>query len=92
MKETLSVGSRVKISENYHWAKNAVGVITQPPNCIVQMFDGWQDNIREVKSLKGILLFYWVKFDESYFDADDDGPYEEAAIDSDYLNLLDKKE
>ena len=37
-------------------------------------------------------LFYWVKFDEPQLDADGDGPYHEAEIDSDYLNLLDEQE
>ncbi|MGI8848818.1 MAG: hypothetical protein ACR2HT_01460 [Pyrinomonadaceae bacterium] len=92
MKENLSVESRIEISENYHWAKNAVGVVTQPPDYIVEMSDGWRGNIREVESLRGILSFYWVKFDEPQLDADGDGPYHEAEIDSDYLNLLDEQE
>ncbi len=56
------------------------------------MSDGWRGNIREVESLRGILSFYWVKFDEPQLDADGDGPYHEAEIDSDYLNLLDEQE
>ena len=55
------------------------------------MSDGWQDNIRLVKSLRGILSFYWIKFDEPQIDVDGDGPYQEAEIDSAYLNLLDEK-
>jgi hypothetical protein len=85
MENSFSVGSRIKISDNYHWAKNATGIIIQPPNVIVEMSDGWKGNVREVKSLKGILLFYWVKFDEPQIDADGDGPYQEAEIDSNFI-------
>ena len=88
MDDFFSAGSRVKISESCHWAKNATGKITQPPNYIVKMSDGWKGIVREVKSLKGVLLFYWVKFDESQIDADGDGPYHEAEIESEYLQLI----
>ena len=87
MENLFSIGSKIKISENYHWAKNATGKITQPPKFIVDMSDGWKENVREVKSLKGILFFYWVKFDEPQVDADGDGLYREAEIDSNYLIL-----
>ena len=87
MKTKLSVGSRIKISENYHWAKNATGRIAQPPNYIVQTSDGWKRHFREVKTLKGISTFYWITFDESQFDADGDGPYQEAEIDSNFIYL-----
>jgi hypothetical protein len=87
MDKSFSVGNIVKVSENYHWAKNAIGEIKQPPNYIVEMSDGWKGYVREVKSLKGMLLFYWVEFRESQIDADGDGPYHEAEIDSAYLKL-----
>jgi hypothetical protein len=35
--------------------------------------------------LKGILLFYWVKFVEPQTDADGDGRYQEAEIDSNFI-------
>jgi hypothetical protein len=92
MDEIFTVGSRVKISEDYHWAKNAIGEIMQPPNFIVEMSEGWKGNVREVKSLQGVLSFYWVKFDEPQIDADGDGPYYEAEIDANYLYLLIEQE
>lgn len=85
MNNTFSIGSRVSISENYHWAKNAIGTISKPPEVVQEMSDGWKGNVREVKSLKGVLLFYWVKFDEPQIDADGDGPYQEAEIDSNFI-------
>jgi hypothetical protein len=92
MDEIFTVGSWVKISENYHWAKNATGEIAQQPNFIVEMSEGWKGNVREVESLQGILSFYWVKFDEPQIDADGDGPYYEAEIDANYLHLLIEQE
>jgi hypothetical protein len=87
MNKLFSAGNRIKVSENYHWAKNAIGEIIQPPDCVVGMSDGWKGNVREVESLKGVLLFYWIKFDESQIDFDGDGPYHEAEIDAEYLKL-----
>jgi len=49
------------------------------------MSDGWHGPYREVASLKGVLIFHWVEFDHPHRDADGDGPYLEAEIDSDYL-------
>ena len=88
MGETLAVGSRIKISANYHFAENVTGEITQPPAFIIENSDGWKEIVREVKYSKGILFFYWVKFDEPQIDEDGDGPYQEAEIDSEHLILL----
>jgi hypothetical protein len=49
------------------------------------MLDGWRGLHREVPSLRGTLIFYWVRFDQPHRDADGDGPYSEAEIESDYL-------
>ena len=87
MENTFSVRDRIKISEKYHWPKNATGEIGQPPKYIVEMPEGWKGIVREVNSLKGILLFYWVKFDEPQIDADGDSPYQEAEIDSNFILL-----
>ena len=87
MENIFSVGDRIKISENYHWAKKATGEVVAPPKYIVEISKGWKGNVRELNSLKGILLFYWVKFDEPQIDADSDGPYQEAEIDSNFISL-----
>jgi hypothetical protein len=59
--------------------------VVEPPDAIVAMSDGWRGLRREVPSLRGTLIFYWVRFDRPHHDADGDGPYSEAEIESDYL-------
>ena len=90
MGEILTVGSRIKISESYYWAKNATGEIAPPPAKIIETSDGWNGIARKVSSLKGSLLFYWVKFEVPQIDADGD-VYHEAEVDSNYLSLLVEK-
>lgn len=85
MKTIFSVGDPIKISQNYHWAKNATGRVAQPPSYIVQTSNGWKEHFREVKTLKGISIFYWIIFDKAQIDADGDGPYQEAEIDSNFI-------
>jgi hypothetical protein len=82
---TFSAGDRIIVSEQYHWAKGAVGTVVQPPGAIVAMSGGWSGLQHEVPSLRGTLIFYWVRFDQPHRDADGDGPYSEAEIESDYL-------
>lgn len=91
MSEDFSPGDRIRISEDYDWAKSELGTIMQPPGYVVNFADGWDGNHRNVPSLKGLLVFYWVKFDQSQIDTDGDGPYDEAEIDSDYLIRLENK-
>jgi hypothetical protein len=57
----------------------------QPPGYVVNFADVWDGIHREVSSLKGMLTFYWIKFDLPQMDADGDGPYAEAEIDENYL-------
>jgi hypothetical protein len=91
MKTNFSIGSRIKISEGYSWAKNAIGTVSTPPDVIREISEGWKDNCREVKTLKGKVICYWIKFDRPHFDSDGDGPYSEAEIESEYLCLLSEK-
>jgi hypothetical protein len=58
-----------------------------PPDYVVEISDGWNNNAREMESLKGKELFYWIKFDTPQIDVDGDGLYHEAEINSDYLKL-----
>jgi hypothetical protein len=53
-----------------------------------QLGDGWHGHRRRVPSLQGKLTFYWVEFDAPQFDAEGDGPYREAEIDSRFLDSL----
>ncbi len=89
MKEArhFKIGDEIKISNNYHWAKNATGKISQRPFEIED--EEWiQNYYRDVESLKGIIRFYWIKFDLPHFDADGDGPYSESEIEVEYLELV----
>jgi hypothetical protein len=88
MYKYLRIGDRIKISENYHWAKNEIGEITKPPDFITELADGWKQNVRVVKYLNGDLFFYWVKFDNPQLDSDGDGPYQFAEIESNYITRM----
>ncbi len=88
MSKDFSAGDRVKVSTDYHWAKGAIGTVMQPHDFIVNMSDGWEGVYRKVSSLQGMLTFYWISFDEGQIDADGDGPYAEAEIDSNYLHSI----
>jgi hypothetical protein len=85
MDKYLSAGDRIKVSDKHYWAQGAEGMVTHHPPTVGEFFDGWRGVYREVPSLKGGLIFYWVKFDSPQLDGDGDGPYEEAEIDSNYL-------
>lgn len=80
----FSEGDRVRISESYHWAKNALGTVKKPKSN--EWLEGYEKACsREVKSLRGMITFYWIEFDEPQTDADGNGPYSEAEIDSEFL-------
>jgi hypothetical protein len=85
MTKQFSAGNRIQISSDYHWAKGVLGTVMEPPGYVVNFADGWDGIHRNVSSLKGTLIFYWIKFDEAQMDSDGDGPYAEAEIDSEYL-------
>jgi hypothetical protein len=57
----FAIGDRVRVLENHHWARGALGSITRPA--------------REVATVAGSGFFFWVDFDVSQMDADGDGPY-----------------
>lgn len=88
MGSNFVIGQRIKISSNYHWAKNATGEITKPPEFITEVVTDWKGLVRKLESSEGILSFYWIKFDEPQNDIDGDGHYQEAEIDSRYLEAL----
>ena len=85
MNKHFSLGDKIKISDKYHWAKGVRGTVIIPPASVVEFSDGWREVYREVASLNGKLIFYWVKFDSPQLDADADGPYAEGEIDANHL-------
>jgi hypothetical protein len=85
MRKDFSTEDRIQVSPDYHWAQGVLGTVMQPPGYVVNFADGWDGIHREVSSLKGMLIFCWIKFDLPQMDADGDGPYDEAEIDANYL-------
>ena len=86
-----SVGDRVRISPQYHWAKGATGTIEAPPEFaqdLVADCDPWQGHWRIVKGRERLMRFYWVELDEPQMDADGDGPYSAGEIDADALEPI----
>jgi|NGEPerStandDraft_5_1074534.scaffolds.fasta_scaffold38415_2 hypothetical protein len=85
MKQPFKSGARVRIAPTYHWAQSALATVREPPDYILELADGWKGDVREVPSLKGLLLFQWVEFDVPQQDADGDGPYAGGEIELDHL-------
>jgi hypothetical protein len=84
----FKVGDRIKVSNNYHWAKNATGEISEYPFEFEE--ENWIENFyRDVETLKGKIRFYWVKFDRSQFNADREGLFWGGEIESEYLEPID---
>ena len=48
MSKDFSPGDRIRISDDYHWAKDELGTVTQPPEYIVNFSDGWDGTHRNV--------------------------------------------
>ena len=82
MTNDITIGDRVEVSPQYHWAMGATGTVGQMP--------GSRENecFRYVDSLRGPLKFVWVLFDVPHLDADRDGPYDGGEIDANYLTKL----
>lgn len=78
-----AAGDRVRVASRHHWARGATGVIGAPPVPVRTIAETtWP---RVVAGTAGPLTFHWVLFDEPQRDAEGDGPYREAEIDSRFL-------
>jgi hypothetical protein len=83
----FSLGDRVKVSEDYWWAKGVQGVVASPPNEVTVISGAWPDNLTRVTTTKmGAKRAYWIWFDEPQRDADGDGPYRGAEIWEEFLS------
>lgn len=86
----FSLGDRARISLEYNWAQGALATIVEPPEAIRQLVEDqapWYGLHRFVAGRKGPIEFYFVKFDGPQMDADGDGPYSQAEIEADRLEL-----
>ena len=89
METRFSAGDRVKIADDFFWAKGATGTISTPPGEIVALSGPWVGGLTqdEVSAL-GTNTVYWVSFDEPQRDADGDGPYRAGQIWESALTLV----
>ena len=86
-----SVGDRVRISLQYHWAKGAQGTIEAPPEFAQALAADcypWEGHCRVVRGRRRFIKFYWVESDEPQMDADGDGPNSAGEIDAEALEPI----
>jgi hypothetical protein len=89
LKTTFSAGDRVRVSDDFFWAKGAVGTIAAPADAVTSIGGEWDGGlIRQEVSALGTNTVYWVWFDEPQHDADGDGPYKGGQIWESALTLL----
>jgi hypothetical protein len=72
---------RIRVSQDFFWAKGATGIVSSPPPEVVSISGQWDDNLtRQEISALGENRVYWVWFDEPQRDADGDGPFRGGCI------------
>jgi len=82
-------GNRVQVSDDFFWAKGAIGTIEEPPNAVVAISGPWEGHLtKQETSALGVHTVYWVWFDEPQFDADGAGPYRGGQIWETALTIL----
>jgi len=69
---------RVRVSEDFFWARGATGTISEPPPEVLTISGSWDTNLtRQEVSALGEHTVYWVVPQR---DADGDGPYRAGCI------------
>ena len=82
MTRPILIGDRVRVSPSYHWARGVTGEVIGGISGNSMKFQ------RVIRSHDGPRTYYFIAFDEPQIDAEGDGPYIGAEIDSRYLELL----
>ncbi len=76
------IGDRVRVR---HEPQPPQGPFPSEPLGRIQTYPGAATPSRELVTTTGTHLMYWIVFDTPQFDADGDGPYESAEVNSKYL-------
>jgi hypothetical protein len=85
----FSVKDRIRISEEFFWARGATGTITEPPPEVVGLSGPWDNNLtRQERTALGVRAVYWVWFDVLQLDADGDGPHRGGSIDETAISRI----
>jgi hypothetical protein len=81
MERPFAEGDRVRVSDDFFWAKGATGTISSPQSEVTEISGPWSRGLtRQEESALGMNTVYWVWFDEPQCDADGDGPYKGGSI------------
>lgn len=82
-------GDRVRVSDDFFWARGASGMIARPPGEVIAVSGTWDGELtRQETSALGTHAVYWVWFDEPQYDADGDGPYRAGSIWESALTII----
>lgn len=88
--ESFKVGEKVRICGQQGFEIGVTGTISYPPKHSLFKEDFGDKYYRKTQTLKGEKISVWITFDEPQYDNDNDGPYSEAAIITDYLEIVKK--
>jgi len=92
MQTKFSSGDRVRVSDDFLWAKGATGTISAPPDEVTAISGQWDGSLtRQEVSALGTNTVFWVWLDAPQRDADGDGPFRGGQIWESSLTLLKEK-
>jgi hypothetical protein len=89
LEKWLSAGDKIRVSDEFFWAKGATGLISAPPRPVTAISGPWDEGLtRQENSALGTNKVYWVWFDEPQYDADGNGPYRGGQIWESALTII----
>jgi hypothetical protein len=92
MSKRFLPGDRIRISEDFHWARGATGTVSPPPPQVTAISGPWDEGLtRRERTAVGEQIVYWIWFDEPQMDADGDGPYKGGSIVDQAIELIQPK-